>query len=154
MGYFPSRTGPLLHVRDEKSSGTAGGASVVGWQTRTLNTIVTNEISGASLASNTITLPAGSYEIDATVPGMRTGGHRARLYNVTGSTTILLGTNEHSDSSAGTTRSLIRGRFTLTASTDVRVDHYCASAVATFGLGFATSQGTEHYTDALIRKVA
>ena len=37
-GKFESQ---LLHIRDEKSSGTNGGASSAGsiWQTRTLNTI-------------------------------------------------------------------------------------------------------------------
>jgi len=54
----------LFHVRDEKSNGVAGGNFTNGaWQTRTLNTSMTNEISGASLSSNQITLPSGTYFI-------------------------------------------------------------------------------------------
>jgi hypothetical protein len=55
----------LLHVRDEKSNGTAGGGSTSGsYETRTLNTVMTNEVSGASLTSNQIILPSGTYFIN------------------------------------------------------------------------------------------
>ena len=59
----------LLHVRDEKSNGTAGGGFTSGsFQTRTLNTVMTNEISGASLASNQITLPSGTLALSSANP--------------------------------------------------------------------------------------
>ncbi len=59
----------LFHVRDEKASGSHGGTSVAGsFQTRVLNTSLTNEISGASLSSNQITLPSGTYYINARMP--------------------------------------------------------------------------------------
>ena len=48
----------LLHVRDEKANGTAGGTNIAGVNIRDLNTIKTNEITGASVSSNQITLPA------------------------------------------------------------------------------------------------
>ena len=52
----------LLHMRDEKANGTQGGTFTSGsWYTRDLNTVVTNEINGASLSSNQFTLPAGDY---------------------------------------------------------------------------------------------
>ena len=63
QGKFESQ---LFHVRDEKSSGTSGGNFSSGsYVTRTLNTSLTNEISGASLSSNQITLPSGTYYIQA-----------------------------------------------------------------------------------------
>ncbi|MBK9322713.1 MAG: hypothetical protein IPM97_07165 [Bdellovibrionaceae bacterium] len=80
-------TGELLIV-DEKPANTAGGTFTSGsWQTRTLNTTRFNTIPGASLASNQITLPAGTYYVRAVAP---TGEpsvweHKAILYNVTGS---------------------------------------------------------------------
>src|SRR5210317_2031503 len=79
-GIFESQ---LLHVRDIKIYATDGGSAVVGTQTRDLNTVETNEISGASLSSNQITLPAGTYFIMATSPSYKTGNSKAVLHNVT-----------------------------------------------------------------------
>ena len=45
-----SSTREVIHVRDEKTSGTTGGNSSTGVNTRTLNTVVENSITGASLA--------------------------------------------------------------------------------------------------------
>ena len=57
----------LLHVRDEKATNTGAGASSAGTtHTRDLNTVVTNEISGASLGSNQITLYNLIFTIQAT----------------------------------------------------------------------------------------
>ena len=154
-GNATSAATQLLHVRDEKAANTHGGASVAAsWNIRTLNTIKTNEIAGASLATNVITLPAGTYEADIRSPVMRVQAHRARLYDVTNSVALILGESGNSDSAEGSMVSSIRGRFTLAAVTNVRVEHYTTAAVASFGLGFATNQGTEVYTDLMIRKVA
>jgi len=146
----------LLHVRDEKAAATDGGASVAAtWQTRTLNTVKTNEISGASLASDRITLPAGTYECDISAPAIIANSHRARLYNVTAAATVLVGTSEYSwTGDTVLTRSFIRGRFTLSATTDLRVEHRTGSARSPDGFGVATSFGeVEVYTDVMIRKV-
>jgi len=63
----------LLHVIEEQAAGTNGhndGNFVSGaYRTRVLNKVLTNEISGASVASNQITLPAGTYFIEAQSPG-------------------------------------------------------------------------------------
>ena len=76
----------LLHVRDEKAAAAHGGASTSGsFLTRTLNTSVTNEITGASLASNQITLPSGTYYIFATVPIYAGDDSKFKLRNTTDS---------------------------------------------------------------------
>lgn len=60
---------PILHVREEQAAGTNGGSFNNGsWQQRVLNTVVTNEITGASLSSNQFVLPAGVYRIKARAP--------------------------------------------------------------------------------------
>ena len=82
----------LLHVRDEKTAGSDGGTLSSGsWQTRTLNTSVTNEIASASLASNQISLPAGTYYIEASAPSLGVDGHKVKLRNVTDSLDIIIG---------------------------------------------------------------
>jgi len=148
---------PLLHVQDQKTSGTNGGSSVSGTQTRTLNTVVTNEISGASLSSNQITLPAGTYEILASAPAWATGASQVYLYDTTGIATLLVGTTEFT--SGGTplaqTRSFVTGRFTLSTSSVLELRHYTSSANAADGLGVAASSGQgEVYSDVQIRKVS
>ena len=52
----------LFHIREEQTSGStsAGDVSNRVWSIRTLNTVKTNEISGASLATNQFTLGAGT----------------------------------------------------------------------------------------------
>jgi hypothetical protein len=85
-----------LCVRDEKATTTAGGASVAAdiTQTRTLNTVQSNTIAGASLASNIVTLPAGTYQVRATVPSTgAVGPFQAFLYNSSDSTYALIGSS-------------------------------------------------------------
>ena len=155
-GNATSAATQLLHVRDEKASGTQGGTFTSGaWQTRTLNTVKTNEISGASLATNQVTLPAGTYEVDGSTPCYNGQQHQARLYDVTAAAALLLGSSAHADAANNVMNySLIRGRFTLAVQSEVRLEHRCTSTLATTGFGLATSFGTEVYADLMIRKVA
>jgi hypothetical protein len=155
-GIFESR---LLHVRDEKANGTAGGTFTSGaWQTRTLNTSLTNEISGASLSSNQIILPAGTYFIYASLPAMHVNNHKAKLRNVTDSSDTLIGTNDYAGSTNTgyvNTNSLIKGRFTIASQKTFEIQHYAATTLAGEGFGTGTSFGvTEVYTDVQIWKVA
>lgn len=67
-----------MYVRDEKAVNTPGGAATVGLNDRDLNTVVYNTISGASLSSNVITLPAGKYYVRGKSPAHRT--EQSRLF--------------------------------------------------------------------------
>ena len=141
-----------LKVRDEKASGTNGGNIASGEQTRTLNTVVTNEISGASLASNKITLPAGTYQIRARVPAYNAYDHRGYLYNFTNSTYTILGSSCYI--TAGTNDSIISGQFTIASSKDFVIKHYGSTAV-TNGLGWPVTSGqVEVYTEVEIWKIS
>jgi hypothetical protein len=147
---------PLLHVRDEKADNTDGGTFTSGaWRTRTLNTEVTNEISGASLAANQITLPAGTYEIEASAPGFNCGDHKAKLCNLTDTADTLVGTSESAGAANNSNgRSLVRGRFTIAGAKVFELQHRCSSSQATNGLGQGGGFGVvEVYTDVIIRKV-
>ena len=148
----------LLHVRDQKTANTAGGDFTAGsYVTRTLNTSLTNEISGASLGSNQITLPAGTYYIEASAPGFDCGGHKTRLYNTDDTSTILVGTSETCVQGNETqTQSFVRGRFTLAAQKVLELQHQCGQTKATTGLGNPVNLGSEVevYADVRIWKVA
>ena len=144
----------LLHVRDEKSSGTGGGTFTSGsFQTRTLNTSVTNEISGASLASNQITLPSGTYYIYASAPAYRVNEHKAKLRNITDSSDTIIGSNEYAYTSADAgTRSFVIGRFTIASQKTFELQHRCSQTL-TFGQA-VTYSVVEVYADVQIWKVA
>jgi hypothetical protein len=124
-----------LYVRDEKTSGTAGGASSVGWQTRTLNAVVADSI-GATLGSNLVTLPAGDYWIRACGSAYKSGRHKLRVWDDTNSATLLVGGNAYnSPTQAVSTEACVEGPVNLPATTDIAVEHYIETAVATNGLG-------------------
>jgi len=146
----------LLHVRDEKASGTGGGTFTSGsFQTRTLNTSVTNEISGASLSSNQITLPSGTYFIIASAPCVN-GDHKTKLRNTTDSTDTIIGTSERSNSSTDAfSRSFVIGRFTISAQKTFELQHRTGTTQSTNGFGVAVSFSVvEVYADVQIWKVA
>jgi len=144
----------ILHVRDEKAAGTAGGTFTAGaWVTRTLNTVKANAITGASLSSNRITLPAGTYYIDAAVPAGFVEEHASRLQNITDATTAVIGTSGWVSSANGNFPSLLRGRFTISAQKTFEVQHRSTASRSTDGLGHATGLQTEVYTDVVIWKL-
>ena len=151
-------TQSLLHVQDRKSSGTAGQSTSAGvTAVRNLNTVLTNEIAGASLASNQITLPAGTYYIDASTSGYGAiFRHRATLYNVTAASVALVGGNAYTDqgsSDASTTLSWVNGRITLGVTSVLELRHYAEGTGATGG-GVAINDGNvEIYTDVKVLTV-
>lgn len=148
--------GQLFHCRDEKANTTAGGTFTAGiWQTRILNTVKTNEISGASLSSNRITLPAGTYWIDAVAPCVQVGKSKAALFNVTDASFTITGDNGANDTTIGwVAKNLVRGRFTIAAPKAFELQHICTSTQATQGFGAAASSGlVEVYAEVLIWKV-
>lgn len=146
----------VIHAQDQKTSGTAGGTFTSGaWQTRTLNTAVTNDISGASLASNQVTLPAGTFEVWAAGTVNQVDFHQMRLRDITNAVTLLTGRNDFaSASNSGATPGTIVGRFTLASSAAIELQHRCTTTKTSSGLGVACSFGTEVYADMFIRKVA
>lgn len=145
----------LLHVRDEKSNGTPAGGNTGGtWNTRVLNTVLTNEITSASLSSNQITLPSGTYYISASAPMHIVARHKLKLRNVSDSSDVLIGTSEYHNSDEQV-RSFLTGRFTIASSKTFELQHYSQNSIGTNGLGMQTSASVvEVYADVQIWKVA
>ncbi|SFW54325.1 hypothetical protein SAMN03159376_02091 [Pseudomonas sp. NFACC09-4] len=141
-----------IHARDEKPSGTGGGNSVAGDQTRILNTVVTNTIVGASLASNQITLPAGTYRVQARSPYFGGDRHRAFVYNVTSGAVAALGSCENAGA-AFTTQSLVAGTVTIATTSVFELRHYMQT-VTTNGLGDISADGrAEVYAELIFEQV-
>jgi hypothetical protein len=157
-GTFIYGSNPFIHVQDQKSSGTDGGTFTSGaWRTRDLNTIVNNDILGASLSSNQITLPSGTYYIEADVPSFAVNENRVRLYNMTDAISTLLSTNSYNDTvGLGHANSTLRGRFTISALKTFEIQHISVATKSTtgFGLSRASFSVIEIYTDVKIWKIA
>jgi hypothetical protein len=139
-----------------KASGTDDGTFTSGaWRTRDLNTTDVNNISGASLSSNQITLPAGTYQVFASAPAFKVNNHQTRWYNITDSAVVQLGQNAYAGSgSIMTTHSIVTAVFTIAASKVFELQHRCGSTVTTEGFGVNNNWGTEIYSMVCITKVA
>ena len=150
-------SGYYILITDEKAAGTHGGMFTAGaWQTRDLNTVKTDTGSHASLSNNQITLAAGTYEVEISCPACTVDSHKARLYNITDSTTALVGTTEFANSGIYTyqARSFIRGMLITDEPKVFEVQHRCSSTRKTDGFGKAANfDEVEVYTVAQFYKV-
>jgi hypothetical protein len=111
-------------------------------------TTKTNTITGASLPSNKVTLPAGTYMINTRAPAQAVDRVSTRLYNATDSAALAYGTSVYAASAQGVnTISMLTAYITLTGTKDLRLDMYCQTTKATDGMGVASSAGgTEVYS--------
>lgn len=140
---------PYALFIDKKASGTNGGTCTAGsWQTRTLNTEVADTGSFASVASNEITLAAGTYRIRARAPALNVGNHQIRLWNVTDAAVqtwtngdAAYGSCVADAVSAIVLSSELVGRFTLASSKAVRIEHRSSATQSGTGFGVANSFG-------------
>lgn len=146
---------PIIHVRDEKAAGTNGGTFTSGaWQTRTLNTVVLNQITGASLSSDQITLPAGVYRARGRAPAQSVNRNRARFYNVTDSSVIMFG--DTSDiTQTSTINAEVNGIFTLTGTKAIKLEHICQSTNSGGGFGAGGNLGiNEVFAEVIIERLS
>ncbi len=144
-------------IREEQSQNTAAGTFTSGsWQTRVLNTEVSDAGGHASISSNQITLAAGTYDVHIRCPAYKVNQHQARLQNISDTTTTLIGSCEfnYNLANAVQTSSVIIGRFTIATSKVFEVQHQATTTAATNGLGVPSNFTTEIYTVAEFRKVA
>lgn len=142
---------------ESQASGTAGGTATAGsYIKRTLNTTVVNNISGASIASSVITLPAGTYKVEASAPAHRVNGHKLRLQDTTNATTLAVGNNAYEGSvDDSQTSAILSTLITLAGATDIELQHRVGTTKTTNGFGILCSFGdNEVYAQITIRKVA
>jgi hypothetical protein len=148
----------LFHVRDEKSAGTNGGSGSTSFTKVTLNTVMTNEISGASISSDVITLPSGTYYINAIVTGLYCGMLKSKLRNTSDGTDTLIGSTvkppDVGSDSLGSVDSFVIGRFTIASQKNFELQRRVDTAY-THSAGYAANYGVvEVYSQCQIWKVA
>ena len=148
----------LLHVVNQQATATGGGGSTSGSFVKLpYNTVKTNEITGASLSSNQITLPSGTYYLSANTVLYRTNESKIVLRNTTDSTYDLIGHPmfvSQGDSASGSVH--IDGRFTISAQKVFEIQVWTQRTQGNgFGYGSGITDGQASvFASAKIWKVA
>lgn len=144
----------VLRATESLATGTQR-AALVGWNARQLNTMHTNNISGASLLSNNLVLPAGEYLAYATFSFWQNpaGVLKPEIYNLTDATSILTGSHPYGNASGGMMS--VVGYFVLTGTKLIQLRQYHQTASATNGLGVPVNLAgyPEVYAELLLEKV-
>ena len=139
--------GSVIVLREELAQHTDAGTFTSGaWQTRSLNTEAADRGGYASLSAGQVALAAGTYRLRASAPAFSVGRHQARWHNVTDSATVIAGTSEYADTVQ--TRSIVAGRFTISAGKTFELQHRCENTRSTDGFGVAGNFGAEVYAEA------
>lgn len=128
-------------LSDVKAYNVDGGTFTSGaWRTRDLNTIDYNPQGIVlSLSSNQFTLGPGVYEIKASLPGREVNHNVGRLYNISDSSEVILGSVcMNSSAAAVVTRTIIVGRFTITNTKVFELQHRSDNTHANDGFGSGT----------------
>jgi hypothetical protein len=151
-----SAIAPSWTVKDVKSTGTAGDTITASqWNTRTLNTLTGSYDTSITLASNRITFTAGTYRISVKAPAFQVARHKCRLYNVTDTAAIIVGSNVTSPASLSSldimTYSFIDELVTFAATKDVEVQTW-STTTGTGGLAFNAASASEIYTIVTVQK--
>lgn len=136
-------------ICDQKASNTDGGSFSSGaWRTRDLNTIIEDPDNIVSVASNRFTLGAGTYLIKGYASATEVNRHQTRLYNVTGSSVVEVGSSEYTSSSAGYAgnKSFVNARITISGSTAFELQHRCHTSRNNDGFGLGASWGNPRFS--------
>jgi hypothetical protein len=122
---------------DQVPSGSGKTALTAGaWRTVPLTTEVYDPDAIGSLASNQITLSAGTYRVNATHEGKGSaaGDLKIRFRNITDSTTVAVGFNADSVSAVTFIGSWLQGRFTIASAKVFELQAYPLSGAMEYAI--------------------
>jgi len=148
----------VVIAEDNKSSGNGGGTLNSGSDNiRTLNTLVYNRNTMASLSSNRLTLQAGTWEIEWRAPAAGdadNGSHQSFLYNQTAGEAVKRGTSEEYNATSGgemSNASVGSAVVTIAETTAFEIRHRASYSGGTMTGGDSAGMGTEVYTRVIVR---
>lgn len=143
---------PMIHVNHTQVGG-GGGTNLGGVNIRTLNTVVRNTLSGASLASNRVTVPSGTYRVRGTAPASGVGVHQAYLYSITASANLLIGGSEYQ--SGNSSRAMLQGEIVIAVPTVFELRHWTGSTSGNLGAAVGAGAGlVDVYSELIFEKIA
>ena len=150
---FNNRYPQTALIAETQSQNTAGGTFTSGaWQTRTLNTEISDLNNICSLSSNIFTLSSGTYLIEWTAPAYNVERNQSRLYDTTNSAVIQYGSTNYSSSPVQNS-SVGSAIVVISTNTGYKIEHQCGSTRNTQGFGVEGNIGTEVYTQVKIIKI-
>ena len=153
----PSTTAtPMMIAQEQQANNTNAGTATLGsWETRAVNTSMYNTITGASLGSNQITLPAGTYHISGYVTNYFVDQFQSKLRNITDSSDAIIGSNGFAGNTyAVAAHSFFDGIITIASSKVFELQQQVATTIPTVGMGVAVNFGlTNIYSSVTIRKI-
>jgi hypothetical protein len=139
-----SPSAKIYHVFYSSPARTSEGATSSGaYRTRLLNTELLAGVPGASLSSNQVTLPAGSYKVTWTMPFSAFGasnGLSQRLYNVTDAATAVRGGEGYGGSGDITFLLTGFGKITIAGTKIFELQYKSQTSASPQGLGDLGSQ--------------
>lgn len=144
-------------LTDTKSNGFNGGTfDAQQWIDRTLNQIEGDMGADCTLSSSEFTLQPGTYSITAYAPAYRVDNHQARIYDVTESSVLEIGSSEFADDKKKvSTTSNVFWIGTVASQKTLKIQHRCQSTRNSEGLGRATGFGSDEiYTQVFIKKLS
>lgn len=144
LSYIQNRPVSVFRHTTADGANPGGGFTSGSWQTRTLNNTLINEISGVSLGSNQITLPAGTYEVDWTFLASRVDEFTSAFVDITAGATIAVGTFEDAEAAGSTDNSISIGsaKFTIAGTHAFELRGRCQTTNGTDGYGRRTESST------------
>tara|TARA_Y100001963_G_scaffold158403_1_gene257890 strand:+ start:2750 stop:3364 length:615 start_codon:yes stop_codon:yes gene_type:complete len=145
----------VASIVDQKANNVEGGTFTQdAWQTRDLNTEISDPDSIVSISSNQFTLGAGTYLISWSAPAFVVTSHQSKLYSVSLGD-LRIGTPEYSNNSnASNTISTGQYVHTISASHSYEIRHRCSTSRSVNGFGSGVGYGTVNiFTQVLIQKL-
>jgi len=150
---FNNRYPQTALIAETQSQNTAGGTFTQDvWQTRTLNTEISDLNNICSLSSNIFTLSSGTYLIEWTAPAYNVERNQSRLYDTTTSAVTQYGSTNYSSSPVQNS-SVGSAIVVISTNTGYKIEHQAEATRASQGFGVEANMGTEVYTQVKITKI-
>jgi len=147
---------PYIKFTNTQSQNVGGGSTTSGsWQIAVLNTKDNDTANIATLTSNKITLPSGTYQVKSLMPiyyGAGSTYGQIRLFNNTDSSVIMYGCPIIAASGLPAF-TFLNGLFTISSSKDLYLQYQVSQSQATFGQGNPANFGSEIYAVLEFNKV-
>jgi hypothetical protein len=142
----------LAVFQDVQSSGVAGTAPTTTISDQPFNTEKYNGITGASLSSNEITLPAGDYIVNLVDTFSRGTNFATATAQITDDSNNVLDSTKLEEVSGSNDPANIAVIFCFNLAIETAIKYRFRLSSGT-GSRLAQSQGTEHYQKLIIQKV-
>lgn len=142
-------------LQEIKATGVDAGASVVGWQDRSLLNIVVDRNLLWNTTGGGFTLAAGVYYATAWATAFKTDEGKIRLYDSTASSALLTGAAGYSAVGSGVNALLtLEGEITIVANNVIKLQQY-ANYAHVRGLGRSAGDGSsERYAGVTLERMS